>query len=494
MSDRPDPDPPLEIITGSGGRLVVASDALLAQVDSLGNLSEQLRLSAGELLGIMNRTDDAPSIANDIPLAAADARRMMDAALRELMAAQARASNIRNGVLHSIESYARAERAAGAALHLVNEQLAWLVGGIVRVAALPLAVFAVEGWAMGLMFGSSPSDVGVGLQTILRAHGRILTNPFTVAAIRETAADVDGFSAGFLGLPPGIADTLESNGITGVPTSAAEVIALGNVGGLLVETPVSVRKTSSFEFGAPPRSLVDRASSFPDPHNDPNGEQIRIDRYVEPGKPDRFDIYVAGTVTFDPKATTQPFDFTSDMAGVAGQSPGSLRAVEQAMAQAGVTSSSPVVLNGYSQGGLVASMVAASGNYNVKGVVTFGAPSGQVHIPASIPVLSVRNSEDLVPATSGYDVNPNALVVQRPVFAHSPVPSDWAVPAHRLSYYQETAAVVDRAQSSQVRSILDPLNSFGAGARHVDSTLWVATRTTAGLNGGSLPAREAVAG
>jgi hypothetical protein len=73
------------------------------------------------------------------------------------------------------------------------------------------------------------------------------------------------------------------------------------------------------------------------------------------------------------------------------------------------------------------------------------------------------------------------------------VPSDWAVPAHRLSYYQETAAVVDRAQSSEVRSILDPLNSFGAGAQHVDSTLWVATRTS-DANGASVPAREAVAG
>ena len=136
----------------------------------------------------------------------------------------------------------------------------------------------------------------------------------------------------------------------------------------------------------------------------------------------------------------------------------------------------PVVVNGYSQGGLVASLVASSGNFDVKGVVTFGAPSGQVHIPASVPVLSVRNAEDLVPATSGYDVNPHAVVVQRTVFAHQPVPSDWAVPAHRLDYYQQTAAIVDNAQSERVRSVLDPLDAFGAGATKVDSTLWVATR------------------
>jgi hypothetical protein len=135
-----------------------------------------------------------------------------------------------------------------------------------------------------------------------------------------------------------------------------------------------------------------------------------------------------------------------------------------------------VVLNGYSQGGLLASQVAASQNFNVQGVVTFGAPSGQIAIPASIPVLTVRNSEDLVPATSGYDINHNAVVVERPVFATSPVPSDWAVPAHRLSYYQQTAAVIDQAHSAQVRGVLDPLNRFGAGATRVDSTLWAATR------------------
>ena len=91
-------------------------------------------------------------------------------------------------------------------------------------------------------------------------------------------------------------------------------------------------------------------------------------------------------------------------------------------------------------------------------------------------MLTVRNTEDLVPATSGYDLNPHALVVERPAFAHQSVPSDWAVPAHRLSYYQQTAAVVDEARSGQVRAVLDPLNRFGAGATRVDSTLWAATR------------------
>jgi hypothetical protein len=477
MADQPKPKSPLQVLTGRGGHLVFASDELLAQVDALGVMGEKLRLSVGQLFALLDRPDVHPSIANGVPLAAGEAHRMMEAALRELMAAQARATSIRHGLQSSIEEYAVAERLATGALHAVGEQLAWGLGTELRVLAVPLGVLALEGVGVSLLVGRSPANVGSVFQTAIREHEPILTNPLTVDLVREMAADADGFSAGLLGLPPTVATGLEDAGATGVTTSASQVIEAGNFVGLLSETPVMVRKTSSFEFGMPARSIADRANSFPDAHADPNGEQIRIDRYVVPGQPDRFDVFVSGTVTFDPRAGNQPFDFTSDMSGVAGQSPGSVRAVEQAMSAAGVTPSSPVVLNGYSQGGLVAAMVAGSGNYNVKGVVTFGAPSGQVTIPAAIPVLTVRHSEDLVPATSGYDVDANQVVVQHAAFADGSVPSDSAVPAHRLDYYQQTAVLVDHAKSSQVRSVIDPINAFSAGVEHVDSTLWVATRT-----------------
>jgi hypothetical protein len=477
----PDPKPPLEIIIGSGGRLIVASDVLLSQVDSLARLSDQLRLSAGELLGILERTDATPSLANDVPVAVADARRVMSEALHQLLLAQARASAIRRGVLIAINRYARTEQTLKQELHLAGEQSAWWLGTVLRAVALPLllpaGIAALETLGGLALFGVSPAELGGSIQTLLRAHGRLLTNDVTVSVVREMAADADGFLAGATGIPLPVAAALESSGITGVPSAAGEVVGFANLAGLFVESPVTVRKTSAFEYGKPPTSILDRANSFPDSDADPNGEQIRIDRYIQPGRPDRFDVFISGTATFNPKATTQPFDFTSDLTGVAKESPGSVRAVEQAMVAAGVTPSSPVVVNGYSQGGLVASMVAASGRFNVKGVVTFGAPSAQISIPASIPVLSVRNTEDLVPATSGYDVNPNAVIVERSAFPDGPVSTEWAVPAHALDYYQQTAVAVDQAHSSEVRSVVDPLNSFGAGAQRVDSTLWVAKRT-----------------
>jgi hypothetical protein len=481
------PAPPaaaLMTTTSHDGRVVVASDALLGQLDSLGDLAESLRLCAGALRGVLESLEPRSSIANDVPVAALEARRLTKAAASALQSAQNHAEQTAAGVVSCLTHYEQVETAAHSVVHSVDEGAAWLLGAGLRLFGAPVALGAGVALLTGVaVTHKSPAGLATVLQDYLKSHGRILTNPATVAIIRELAADADGIGAGFLLVPPPIASALESSGITGVSSSANAVVAVGRGVGLFEPSGVQVKKTSSFEFGAPPTSLVDRSQSFPNAHDDPNGEQIRIDRYVEPGKPDRFDVYIAGTVTFDPKTASQPFDFTSDLNGVGGQSSASYQAVVAAMHQAGVTSDTPVVLNGYSQGGLLASQVAASGGFNVHGVVTFGAPSAQVEMPASIPVLTVRNTEDLVPATSGYDVNPNAVIVERPAFAHSPVPSDWAVPAHRLSSYQQTAAVVDQSHSSEVRGVLDPLNQFGAGASRVDSTLWVATRVPASTSG-----------
>ena len=478
------PPGPLVITTSiADGTVIVASDALLAQLDSLGQLAQSLRYTAAaalEVLQVLDHLDPQSSPVLCGPPAALAARRVTRAAVGALLTAQERAERLASGVVTCLTEYAQTEQLAAGLGHQVNEGVAWLLGAGARLFGLPMAVSSGAGILAGAAItGQSPVAFATRIQDFLKLHGRILTSPATVAIIRELAADTDGFGAGLLLLPPPVAGALESAKITGVPSSASGVVALGRGIGLFEPTGVAVRKTSSFEFGAPPTSLAARSESFPDPENDPNGEQIRIDRYVEAGKPDRFDIFIAGTVTFDPKTAGQPFDLTSDLNGVSNAPSASYDAVVSAMKQAGVTADSPVVLNGYSQGGLLASLVAASGNYNVHGVVTFGAPSAQVAIPASIPVLTVRNSEDLVPATSGYDVNPHAVVVQRAVFATGPVPSEWAVPAHRLSYYQETAAAADQANSSEMRAVLDPLNQFGAGSSTVDSTLWVATRVRA---------------
>jgi len=470
------------VIVSGGGSTIVASDALLTQLDHLGRVFERLGSEITALEAVAGRAEFRPSILVDVPYAAVEAHSLITAAVRSLWVARARVAGIRFALVAGLATYERADDVAMAVLHSVNENIAWGVGVGARLFGLPMLLgIAGDIGIADLVTGQTPKQNATALQGFLKQHGRILTNPLTVAAIREVVSDVDGFGAGLIGESPIQAQANELDGVTTAATSAATIVAVANLVGLFRDSGADVRKTSTFDYGKPPTTLAERAASFTDAHDDPNGEQIRIDKYVTPGQPDKFDVYIGGTVTFDPVAKAEPFDFTSDLTGVANENPASYVAVVKAMHEAGITSTSPVVVNGYSQGGLIASMVAASGKFDVKGVVTFGAPSAQVHIPASVPVLSVRNSEDLVPATSGYDVNPHAVVVERSVFAHKAVPSEWAVPAHRLDYYQQTAAVVDRAQSQRVRSVLDPIDSFGAGATKVDSTLWVATRDPGGV-------------
>jgi hypothetical protein len=459
------------------GDVVVASDALLAQVDALGHLATSLRHSAGDLTGVVQRLDLKASITSDVPSSAHDARRFAHSAQRALLATADHASNLAEGVRAALVVYEQAEDDISVVGHALEEYIAERLGVAFRLVGVPLAIIAGAGLLGGAAIaGRSPAAYADEIQSFLERHGRILNNPITVRVVRALAANADGFAAGFNLGSPFLASLLRQTGLTGVSSSANQTVQLGREFGLFEPTGESVRKTSAFEYGSAPTSLAQRANSFPDPGRDPNGEQIRIDRYVEPGKPDRFDVYIAGTVTFDPRTGTEPFDLQSDLSGVGQQPTASARAVVDAMRQAGITSHTPVVLNGYSQGGLVASSIAASGKFDVQGVVTFGAPSAQVHLPASIPVLTVRNSEDIVPATSGYDVNRHAVVVTRDAFAHQPVPSDVVVAGHDLRVYQDTAAVVDGSRSSEVRGVLDPLNRFGAGATKVDSTLWAATR------------------
>jgi hypothetical protein len=491
---------------GGDGRIVVSNDAMLAKAAALGHLAEALHQSIGELRQIIDRGYEIESRAEYVPSATRDANRSLDSAAQTLDSAAAHAANIRSGILRAQEEYTEAELVSKRVMHFIDEQVAWAVGAFVLANAVPIALGAINAATVvvgeGLLAGIPPGKLGSAAEDFLKSNPRILTNPRAVGMIRELASDIDGFDAGFAGVPLPIADGAELGGRTGVRSSAGIVLDYANAFGLFRETPVVVRRTTSFDYDTPPRSVFDRSINFPDPHEDANGEQIRIDKYVVPGQPDRFDVYIAGTVTFDPRTGAEPFDGTSDLRGVAGLPTASTIAVEQAMAKAGVTASTPVVLNGYSQGGLIASVIAASGNYDVKGVLTFGAPSAQVHIPASIPVLSVRNTEDLVPATSGYDVNPNAVIVQRSAFADQPIPNDWAVPAHRLAYYQQTAAVVDTASSPEVLKVTKVLDSFGEGAKNIESSLWVATRTDGSSTipplvptpASSLPAREAVAG
>lgn len=74
------------------------------------------------------------------------------------------------------------------------------------------------------------------------------------------------------------------------------------------------------------------------------------------------------------------------------------RAVLEAMEQAGISADDPVMLVGFSQGGIMAGHLAAyNSDYNWQAIVVSGAPIDHMPIPGSIDVVSVQHNGDPVP-------------------------------------------------------------------------------------------------
>jgi hypothetical protein len=270
--------------------------------------------------------------------------------------------------------------------------------------------------------------------------------------------------------------------------------------GLLRETPVRVTAVASTTT-APASGFADRASRIPTTVHPPTAvhpraatpfppgaprpgigqqpdqvPQIRIDRYSEPGRPDRFEVYLGGTLDFAPRATDEPWDLTSNVGGIAGSdAAGSYRAVEQALAASGATAQSDVVVTGYSQGGLVAAMLAASDDHHVTGLYTLGAPAAQVPVPADVPWVAVEHSDDIVPALGGTWDSTAPVVVRREVFGDGPPPGELFFPAHELARYRDSAALLDAAADPRIARVGDALAPEENAA--VRSTWYHAERT-----------------
>jgi pimeloyl-ACP methyl ester carboxylesterase len=251
---------------------------------------------------------------------------------------------------------------------------------------------------------------------------------------------------------------------------------MGSRAGLLTETPISIAATATSTPTAPPAGFAARISRLPDPLIDADHAQVVVEKYSAPGQVDRFQVYIGGTADFSPRAGGDAFDMTSNVSAMAGLPAGSYVAVERALADAGLRPADPVVFTGYSQGGLVASLLAASGDYNTHGIVTIGAPAGQVLLPHGIPAVVIEHTDDLVPALGGTQSNHDAVIVQRQAFGDRTVPNDIPVPAHHFEYYLETAQLLDNARSDQVTNAAQRLDAFGQDATSITSTRYFATR------------------
>ena len=166
-------------------------------------------------------------------------------------------------------------------------------------------------------------------------------------------------------------------------------------------------------------------------------------------------------------------DLRANLGLVGGASATSLDAVRAAMRRAGVRPEDPVVLNGHSQGGLVAQRLAQTGEFDVRAVVTFGSPVGAPTTRTRVPSLHLEHTDDVVPQLDGAD-NP-ADATTTTVRARSPEGSAGPVEAHLMDGYAETAAEVDALGHASVEHVMEAVEEALGGGRAAYGGTWVPT-------------------
>lgn len=124
----------------------------------------------------------------------------------------------------------------------------------------------------------------------------------------------------------------------------------------------------------------------------PFGEkpQVRVETYAMPDGTRRFVAYVDGT-----RGTSgaEPWRFGSNVTAYARhEESDAYKVVVAALRDAGADADSAVDLVGYSQGGMIADLVAQSGEFDVRGVFTVGSPT-EPGLPESVLSVAVRHTD-----------------------------------------------------------------------------------------------------
>lgn len=436
-------------MVSGGGSFAVATEAVWGQLVRLGRAADCFREARTHVAEADRYVTVAGLERADAPVSASRAEAELHSATAALTTLVGDAELLERAVGTALEAYGAADAAARG---LAGRAQSWVAQNLGRL--LPMVVAAifpglaglVGGWLVGALLERR------GAARAIEAAGgsfgeerELLTHPVTAWVLRSAVSDLDEVIAGALGMPPAVVELLGERGlgVLGIASSSAVAVGLGSALGLYRETPVETRRTTTGS-APPPTGYADRFARIP-----AGQDQIRIERSTVPGGPDRFSVYVGATADFSPVAADEPFDSTSNLWASAELPSGSERAVRQAMADAGVTASSPVEFTGYSQGGLVAARLAASGDYVTEGLVTFGAPTAQIEVPSTVPFVAVEHTDDLVPAAGGRRETGEAVLVERQAFAGRAVPETW-FPAHAREEYAHTAGLMDAAEAPAI--------------------------------------------
>ncbi|WP_156162164.1 PE-PPE domain-containing protein [Demequina iriomotensis] len=170
-------------------------------------------------------------------------------------------------------------------------------------------------------------------------------------------------------------------------------------------------------------------------------------------------VYIPGTQDWG-VLDGNPADLESNLQAVTGGASDAAVAVVEAMRAQGIGADEPVMLVGHSQGGIIATVVAAqlASTYRVTHVVTAGAPTGRLTLPSQVEALHLENLRDVVP---GLDGRRNPATPTRTTVTHDrrhseqedvPDASHTLLQAHGLRGYAQTARLVDEGLTPSTRA------------------------------------------
>lgn len=448
----------------------VSTGEMIAHSAGLAGFAETAGAVRARVGALLDAVDPGVMQAFDAPYSAVTAAAAMHDAVAALFAVQAQCEILTLALGRAADGYGLAEHHATAATTQAAAHLAYGLGRIFPLLLTwftPAALGAAGAWML------SPGQRRRAVTEWLGSNTEALSDPRVVDLVRLVVMSADEFGAGAVQLPHELVALLgeEGMGILGLTTAAGALTVTARGFGLLTETPVKVARTHSHIGVTPPTGFADRARRIP-----PNASQIRIERYEIAGEPDRFEVYISGTRDGSPVATGQPFDMTSNLTAMAMGDAGSVRAVQMAMAAAGVTAETPVQFTGYSQGAIVAVALAGTGQYDTRGIFTVGGPTGQLPVPEGVPNLALEHEEDIVPALGGTHADLDTVLVRRSLYDGGAVPDTSALPAHDLAAYRESADLLDATAERRVAGVAADMAEFTRGATSVDSTKWLARR------------------
>ena len=424
-------------VTGGSGGIGARLDDMRTTAQALSSLTDELQQKATTAAGI-GFTPDLVSSALLSPLTAATAEEKIAQAAGELLlfATEAGVTAV------FLQGAATAYETVDKALAALAERGANTVTFVAGAAAIPLLLAGASAVTDDILvtFVTSGGSVDA-TQKALAAQLRALNvyageHPGVVDLIAKGAPGlVSGLTLPFAAAPGGLAALTALTGVPWPPRTYEQavqsIIALGH-------------RVRAFDDGGPitpddlfvpprpvgamitPRSVSDlmKASAQLDASDGLDGTQnayARIRVTKVPGDPPHYVVQIPSTQNWSPDGGATPNDLTADVQEMTNRQTALSTAVVAAMHKAGINPNDPVMLEGFSLGGITAGQLAADPGlpFNVTHVVTAGSPIANFDIPPTTKVLSLESNEDPVARLDG-NGNPDSA---NWTTVHAPAPT-----------------------------------------------------------------------